>query len=223
MKNNILIFFIFLILVNSVNAELCGTTIEKNGVKEKLVQYCSINSGVPYQIFSVPKCEGQIVAKIRTKLSNEGFYLNEFIRQDEKIWTATCRKDMPILLMTNNKTTNEFDIVLEYYEEKKLNSGDEEKDELHNSIYKRTKTFSNIRVNYKVEEPNIQLFNLEDMGNSLYFIFGLIIIIIIVLLIGGFYVWKTFFHDTSNDIAGERKATKTLDMELNDILEDIEK
>jgi len=217
------IILLFLLNICFVNAVMCGDKIDSNGVLKTAYDYCTINSGSPYQLYVVPVCEGKITAKIRTKLSTENYYMNDFIKQDSKIWTATCRNKMPIVLMTNNKTENEFDIVLEYYEKAQQNTGNKDNDENYNSIYRKTLTYSNIRVNYKVGEPNVNIFNLEDMGNSLYFVFGFVLIILMILAFIGVYVWKNILHDEKNEITNEKKKTNTLDEELNNILNDIEK
>lgn len=214
---------IFLLNICFVNAVMCGDKIDNKGVIKTAYDYCSINSGTPYQLLVIPECSGKIIAKIRTKIPAENYYMNDFIKQDNKLWTSTCRNKMPIVLMTTNKTENEFDIVLEYYEKPLQNTGNKENDELYNNNFKKTLTYSNIRANYKVGEPNINIFNLDDMGNSLYFIFGFVLIIIMILILIGRYVWKNILNDEKNEITNEKKKTNTLDEELNNILKDIEK
>ena len=77
-------------------------------------------------------------------------------------------------------------------------------------------------MNYKEGEQNYQIFNLSDMGDSLYLIFGIFLIVLIILGFIGASVWKTIMSDEGNDISEVQKSTKTLDEELEDILEDID-
>lgn len=224
MYKGIKVFVLFILIICciiNVNAVMCKDKIMKNGINTTVYDFCSIESGVPYQVYTIHKCEGQVTISVRTKLKNDGYYLNEFTKQNEKIWTATCRNNMPIILSTNSKTTNEFDIIMEYYTQEKISTGNKDKDELHNSIYRKTITFNNIRVNYKVNEPNINIFDLEQLGSSLYLIFGIIVIVIVILSFIGVYSWKSIFYDKKNVISGEKRTTKTLNEELDDILKDL--
>lgn len=223
MINKQFLFTIFFILfASNIFAVKCGETIVEKGSSRYISDYCYINSGERYSLYTLEKCEGTITAKVRVKFNSDTYYLSNFIKDENNIWTLECTgEEQKIIFVTDKSTSDEFDIVLEYYNNLKT-EGDKTEIENYNENQKMVKSFNNIRVNYNENVTTVhEVFNLKNIGNGIYVLTSVIIIFVIVIVLLFIYGIKYILNDKTNKITGEKKYTKTLDEELDSIIKDL--
>lgn len=169
------------------------------------------NTTDKYEIFSIDKCYGDAVVKIRGKESPIPYNYHfenctkHKIEQYYEYWICPCENNkLDVNFILGKNITHEFDIVLEYY----LNTQRDDKGQ-------RTYNFNNLKVNpeQKIEiEKERRLFAMPELNVGI----GIIIVIILfmILAIFGIIFWVLYKFLSSKEENKIPEAPKIIKKQL---------
>ncbi len=162
-------------------------------------------SGELYTVTNISKCFGDYNVKVR---STDGIIDDEYSIVDcankDNLWTCSCKDDgNDVQILTDIKTTNVYDITVEYYLAPLTN------DNITNDSNKRTLQFTNIGFKSVKKIEPFKMPELEG-GGTILIVIGSIILLI---GLGIFLLWKFVFKG-EGDI-----SDRQMDKEIDDYVE----
>ena len=153
----------------------------------------AIEAGETYELYTVPKCTGDALLKVRgvNPIEENEYEFKGCGETAADYWKCPCNGyNVKIYLVTDRNTKNIYDIVLQYY----LNAVDD--------TNVRTKNFNNINVNVlpKAKKESTTISFPEIKGSSITFIIIIIVGLIVSIIVVGILVYRWLFHDKNNMI-----------------------
>ena len=170
----------------------------------------ALDAGDRYSVKTIEQCVGQIQVKARTNQpSNGSEYKFLGCVYNGTYWFCDCGNPSTVIFLTDNGTTNQYDIVLEWYE--KPYDNNIEQDEFRN-----TQWFMNIDVGPKpIPKKIFKMPKLEGVGLILTIVGGIIFFIGIMIMI----VLKMLLSDDSNKIDDKPKRAP---IEKKEVVEEVD-
>jgi len=189
----------------------------------------SLDSGVDYNVTTIGQCIDDIVVKLRGKQQikpNEYSFI-DCKEVESDLWNCKCKNPTIIWLKTDKNTTNEYDIVVEYYLDK-ISEDDIEANEslknrttatepgevdLINEDFRRTLNFNNLAFGppaSPVKKESFSLPSFSEGSSSVIFVIALILIIVGLI---GIILYKFVFQEKK-----EKKRPRPVDEEIESLL-----
>jgi len=183
----------------------------------------AIPAGENYNFTKVPECFGDITIKVRAKTAfTTGEYnianCNRAGTDDEwQLWKCHCGFSESIFLETNANTTNNYDIVVEYYIEPvnftNVNETNPTKIDIDNHSARRTLNFNNLSVGPFVEK---KIFKMPEFSGG-YMIATFITAIVAFIAAISWAAWYWLYNDKENKVGYKPKPKEEKQMTKEEI------
>jgi hypothetical protein len=209
------LFFLFILLL------ICASSV--NG-------FVYDNSKVITNLTCYDTIEIRVTSQNEIKPEEYMFYNCKNV--GDNFWNCFCNAGIitPVTLKFDNKTSNVYDIVMDYQTEK--NIPDSESNTSHNNdMFKRTVNFNNVKIVKEVVPKKKVPASMPKFEGGLGIF--LIIISIVLIMVGLMFLLIRWLFNGSDDIIQNEKTkkitkqkyaqTNDFSEELNSIMEDIKK
>lgn len=185
----------------------------------------AVEPGVPYTIFKLDHCYGELLVKVNTvyNLSEEEMNIPNCNKGENGLWNCDCNELKSIILETKNDTENIYNFKLQYYIEDINNKTDLEKYQAQ-----RIENINNIEVKKELKEEEFYMPPIENVW-IVAGVIGIISIFFVTIIV---IVWKLLTSNKKDKIQGvdepknnSDNAIKELEAEslrLDGVLKDLE-